>query len=144
MQLVRHDTIAAMRTIERAMFSKTMGFTRSNLLLARLLVARGETRRAADFLRAALQGATSSSNYFVTLTELHEALAQAYASLGMTDSARVHWHWVSLALARADSGARPRYLAAMNHLTARRVADSDSSSRKGSSVTPAGAPRAKR
>jgi len=143
-QLARHDTVAAMHTLERAMFSRTMGYTRSNLLLARLLLTRGDARKAADLLRAALQGSLGSSNFYVTHTELHETLGDAYALLGKTDSARAHWSWVSVALAHADSAAKPRYQAALNHLAGARVADFDSSSRRNGTPAVTVAPRAKR
>jgi DNA-binding SARP family transcriptional activator len=143
-QLAGHDTVAAIRTLEQAMFSRTMGYTRSNLLLARLLLRRGDARRAADLLRAALRGSLGSSNFYVTHTELHETLGDAYASLGKADSARASWNWVSVALAHADSAAKPRYLSAINHLGGVRVADFDSSARRNGTPAATAAPRTKR
>lgn len=118
-ELASHDTVAAMRTFEQAMFSPTMGFTRSNYDLARLLLGRGDARKASSLLRAALQGSLETTNYYITHTELHELLAEAYARLGQADSARVHWSWVTRALAHADSAARPRYVDAVARLGGR-------------------------
>ncbi|HEX9893942.1 MAG TPA: hypothetical protein VGA78_08450 [Gemmatimonadales bacterium] len=107
-----HDTLGAMRAFERGIYSRTLGFTRTNYHLARHHLARGEPRRAADLLRPALQGSLESSNYYVTHTEVHQLLAEAYARLGQPDSALVHRRWIAAALAQADSGARARLAAA--------------------------------
>ena len=110
------------------MFSPTVGFTRTNLHLARLLLARGQPRKATDLLYSALEGALDGANYYVTHTELREALADGYAALGKTDSARVNWNWLSAALAHADAGARPRYATVRAHLASVRTHPSSTSS----------------
>lgn len=107
--LARHDTTGAIRTFERAIYSPTLGFTLTNYHLARLYLARGEPRQAADILRPALQGYID----LAVFTDLHELIAEAYERLGQADSARVHWRWVAGALAHADPEARPRYAAAV-------------------------------
>ncbi|HET9294546.1 MAG TPA: BTAD domain-containing putative transcriptional regulator [Gemmatimonadales bacterium] len=107
--LARHDTIGAMQTFERAIYSPTLGFTRTNYHLARLFLARGEPRKAAAILRPALQGFIGMAAF----TDLHELIAEAYDRLGQADSARVHWRWVAGALAHADPEARPRYATAV-------------------------------
>jgi DNA-binding SARP family transcriptional activator/TolB-like protein len=107
--LARRDTAGAIRTFERAIYSPTLGFTLTNYHLARLYLARGEPRKAADILRPALQGYIDLAAF----TELHELIAEAYDRLGQADSARVHWRWVAGALAHADPEARPRYLTAV-------------------------------
>ena len=114
--LARHDTAAAILTLEKAIFSPTLGFTRSNYHLARLYLARGEPRKAINLLRQALQGGFESTNYFVTHTELHELIARAYTGLGVRDSAAPHWRWVSAALAQSDPEARARLVAARRQL----------------------------
>ena len=107
--LARQDSIGAMQTFERAIYSPTLGFTRTNERLARLYLARGEPRKAAAILRPALQGFIGMAVF----TDLHELLAEAYDRLGQTDSARVHWRWVAGALSHADPEARPRYATAV-------------------------------
>jgi tetratricopeptide (TPR) repeat protein len=113
--LARHDTTAAMELLRRALYSPTLGYTRTNYLLARLHLARGEPRPAADLLRPALQGFIGHTSF----TDLHELIAQAYDRLGMADSARVHWAWVARALEHADPVAQPRHTAALARLGAR-------------------------
>jgi predicted Zn-dependent protease len=110
--LARHDTVGAIRTFERAIYSPTLGFTLTNYHLARLYLARGEPRKAADILRPALQGYIDLAAF----TDLHELIAEAYDRLGQADSARVHWRWVAGALAHADAPARPRLARALVRL----------------------------
>jgi hypothetical protein len=59
-----------------------------------------------------------ASNYFLTRTDVHELLAQCFASAGMTDSARVH----AAEVTRAWQHAEPEFAtrrAAMERLAAR-------------------------
>jgi hypothetical protein len=107
-----------MRTLTKAIFSPTLGFTRSNYYLARLHLARGEARQAADLLRPALHGGFESTNYYVTHTELRELLGEAYAKLGRRDSAAANFRWVAGALAQADPEAQGRLTAARGRLGA--------------------------
>ena len=104
-----------METFRRAIYSPTLGYSRTNLLLARLHFARGEPRPAADLLRPALQGFIGHTSF----TDLHELIAQAYDQLGMADSAQVHWGWVARALEHTDPEAQPRHSAALSRLGAR-------------------------
>jgi hypothetical protein len=50
----------------------------------------------------ALRGEIDASNLYVTRTELHELLAQAYDGVGESDSAAVHYRAVVRAWANAD------------------------------------------
>ena len=106
--LARGDTAGAIDTLTRAIFSPTVGFTRSNLVLGRLLQAYGRPGEAIGWLRPALRGTLEGANLYVTLTEVHEEVARAYAATGQTDSARVHWSYVAKALSHSDPGARDR------------------------------------
>ena len=106
--LARHDTAAAMEHFRRAIYSTTLGFTRSSYWLGRLLNARGQSAEAVRLLRPALRGPLDNTNLYVTQTEIREELAQAYTRLGQRDSARVQWEWVARALANADPAARDR------------------------------------
>jgi hypothetical protein len=53
-------------------------------------------------VRAALHGDIDGSNLYVTRTDLHELLAQAFDRLTMRDSAAVHYRAVVKAWIRAD------------------------------------------
>jgi len=56
-------------------------------------------------VRAALHGDIDGSNLYVTRTDLHELLAQAFERTGIRDSATVHYRAVTAAWKRAD----PKY-----------------------------------
>jgi DNA-binding SARP family transcriptional activator/TolB-like protein/Tfp pilus assembly protein PilF len=106
--LARGDLDGAEQAFRRAIVSPTQGYTRSNLELGRLLVRQGRPREAAAVLAPALRGDVQASNYYATLTELHEALAQALDAAGEHDSARVHYRWVVRAWESADPPFRAR------------------------------------
>ncbi len=99
----------AIPAFERSLFSTTDGYTRINLAMARSLLALGRARDAIAILQPALRGGVDGGNTYVTRTELHEALADAFTAAGMPDSARVHHRAVERALRNADPQFRPRY-----------------------------------
>lgn len=99
------EAIAAFRA---AISSPTWGFTQINLELGRLLLGQGRPREAVAILAPALRGALDASNLYVSRTELHESLAQAWDAAGERDSARVHWAAVAEAWERADPVFRAR------------------------------------
>jgi tetratricopeptide (TPR) repeat protein len=107
LMLARGRRADAVAELERAIYSPTMGYTRTNLELGRTLIALGRPSEAAAALAPALRGDLQSSNYYVTHAELHEGLAQAYEAAGQADSARVHYAWVANAWAASD----PRFQA---------------------------------
>ncbi|HJS48232.1 MAG TPA: hypothetical protein VJ773_09630, partial [Gemmatimonadales bacterium] len=92
----------AVEAFRRAMYSPTDGYTRVNLELGRSLMALGRPREAAAVLQPALRGGVDGSNTYVTHTELHEALAQAWEQAGVRDSAVVHYRAVAAAWRAAD------------------------------------------
>lgn len=96
----------------RAIHSPTLGFTRTNLELGRVLLALGRPREAAAILAPALRGDLQASNLYVTHAELHEALAEAYEAAGEPDSARAHFAWVANAWRAADAPFRARAMRA--------------------------------
>ncbi|HUQ81674.1 MAG TPA: hypothetical protein VM076_11070 [Gemmatimonadaceae bacterium] len=49
-----------------------------------------------------MRGKLDSSNLYVTQTEIHELLAQAWDAAGQRDSAAVHYTWVARAWERGD------------------------------------------
>jgi len=99
-----------------AILSPTEGYTRINLELARTLVALGRPREAIGWMQAALRGGMEASNYFLTRTDAHEALAQAFAAAAQVDSARAHYAWVIRAWSNAEPPARARRDAAARYL----------------------------
>ena len=98
--LARRDSSAAVTSFRQAIWSSTLGFTRSNLRLAELQMARREAAEAAATLGSALRGSLEGQNLYVTHTALHELLARAYAELGKADSAGVHRRYVRAARSR--------------------------------------------
>ena len=102
---------------ERALVDPVSGYSRVNLELARMLLARNQPREAIPVLRAPLAGPIESTNYYTTLTELHALLGEAFDRAGEADSALAHYDYTLVAWAHADPQFRPRVL-----LIQRRVA----------------------
>jgi tetratricopeptide (TPR) repeat protein len=92
----------AVRAFRSAISSPVHGYTRINLELARSLIALRRPAEAVPMLRAALHGGFGESEVWVTRTELHEALGDAFAAAGATDSAAVHYQRVLRAWRDAD------------------------------------------
>jgi len=92
----------AAREFQDAIHSPTMGFTRVNYELARCLIRLGRPSEAIAALQSALRGDLDAGALYVTHTELHETLAQAFDGARMTDSAAVHYRAVVKAWQRAD------------------------------------------
>ncbi len=110
----RGNNADAAREFRDAVYSPTAGFTRTNVELARALVAQGKTREAIDALRPALHGPLDASNFYVTHTELHEMLARAWETAGNADSAAAHYAYVARAWSKADAPFAARAAAARN------------------------------
>jgi DNA-binding SARP family transcriptional activator/lipopolysaccharide biosynthesis regulator YciM len=106
----------AVREFQAAIHSPTMGFTRVNYELARCLIRIGRPKEAIATLQSALRGDIDAGALYVTHTELHEALAQAFDQARMTDSAAAHYHAVIKAWQRADRELWPRRDTAQNWL----------------------------
>jgi predicted Zn-dependent protease len=107
--------------LRRAIWSPTVGYTRTNLELGRVLVRLGRPREAAAVLAPALRGDLESNNYYVTHTELHEALGQAFDAAGQRDSAAAHYAWVAAAWSAGDAAFRQRAAAARRRAAALRM-----------------------
>jgi len=99
----------AVEAFRRSLFSTTDGLTRTNLLMARSLLALGRAAEAIAILRPALRGGVDGSNTHVTHTELREELAHAFEQAGQRDSATYYYRAVERAWRRADSQFRERY-----------------------------------
>lgn len=92
----------AAESFRRAIYSPTVGYTRTNQHLARSLVRLGRHDEAAAWLRAALRGGAEGSNLYLPYPELHEELALTFSSAGRQDSARAHARIAARAWSRAD------------------------------------------
>lgn len=97
--------------LRSAIFSPNLGYTRVNVTLATLYLARGQPEEAVPLLRAALHGSLEASNLYVTHTEVHAMLARAFALMRSPDSAAVHRAYVTRALVGADAVGRARFAA---------------------------------
>jgi DNA-binding SARP family transcriptional activator len=101
----RGQNEAAASELGRAIFSWNMGYTRTNIALARVLLRIGRAREAVTVLQPALRGSLESSNTYVSRTDIHEALGEAWAAVGgaaARDSSRAHYALVVRAWQRAD------------------------------------------
>jgi DNA-binding SARP family transcriptional activator len=105
----------AVDAYRRAVVSWTHGYTRINYEMARSLIALNRPGEAVYPLQAALRGAIDASNLYVTRTELHELLAQAFAASGQRDSAAANYRDVARAWSRADPAFESRRRYAVTH-----------------------------
>jgi DNA-binding SARP family transcriptional activator len=102
----RHED--AVREYRQAMHSSSLGFTRVNYDLAKCLLELGRPLDAVSVLQPALRGEVDASNLYITRTDLHERLAEAFVSAGKPDSAAAHYRAVVKAWQRADPGFHAR------------------------------------
>jgi predicted Zn-dependent protease len=96
---------AAALELRRAVISWNMGYTRVNMALAKVLLRMGRAREAVTVLQPALRGSLEGSNTYVSRTDIHEALGEAWAAVGGSaarDSSRAHYAVVVRAWQRAD------------------------------------------
>jgi DNA-binding SARP family transcriptional activator/tetratricopeptide (TPR) repeat protein len=110
----RGEPLTAASEFRQAIFSPTIGYTRTNLELGRALLALRQYDEAARVLRAGLRGPVDGPNLYVTRTELHAALGRAFELAGQRDSARAHYRF---ALA-AWNAPEPIYQAARDSVAA--------------------------
>jgi DNA-binding SARP family transcriptional activator/tetratricopeptide (TPR) repeat protein len=115
----RNDLLNAAVAIRSSIYSLPGGLTRENYDLARIYLRLGRPRDAIDVLQPALRGKLDASNFYVTHTELHELLAQAWDSAGRKDSASVHYAWVARAWEHGDPPYAKRAEAARRAITER-------------------------
>lgn len=104
----RGEPAPAAAAFRRAIYSPTMGYTRTNYELARVLLDLGRPREAVAVLQPAFRGPLEASNLYVTHTELHALLGRAWEALGRPDSAAHHYRRVVHAWQSADPELRPR------------------------------------
>jgi len=108
MHVARHDDAGAVSEFSQAMLSPTFGYTRASYELARALVRVGRPADAVSVLQPALRGSIESSNLYVTRTELHELLAEAWDAANGRDSAAANYRVVANAWKRADPALQAR------------------------------------
>jgi tetratricopeptide (TPR) repeat protein len=104
----RGDLAGAERSFRAAMYSVSAGYTSANAELARVLLQRGRPRVAVAVLTPALRGKLDASNFYITHTELHELLGQAWDAAGVGDSAATHYAMVARAWSAGDPPFRAR------------------------------------
>jgi DNA-binding SARP family transcriptional activator len=102
----------------RAIYVRAGGYTRTHLELGRTLLELNRPQEAIAIVAPALRGPLDATCLYVTHTELHELLAQAYDAAGQPDSAAVHYRWVAHAWRNADPPFRPRVAQARRWLAA--------------------------
>jgi tetratricopeptide (TPR) repeat protein len=108
MFVAQHRDEDAVREFRAAIHSPTLGFTRVNYELGRALLRLGRPNEAVGTLQSALRGEIDASNLYITRTDLHELLAQAFDATGQRDSAAFHYRAVVNAWRRADPLYQPR------------------------------------
>ena len=95
----------AVAQLRAAIHSPSNGFTRVNYELGKALLRLNRPAEAVSIVRGALHGDIDGSNLYMTRTDLHELLAQAFERMGARDSAAFHYRTVLNAWKRAD----PKY-----------------------------------
>jgi tetratricopeptide (TPR) repeat protein len=119
----RRQDEAASTAFRRSVWSWNFGYTRANVVLAKSLLHLGRPSDAVAALQSALRGSVEASNFYVTRTELHELLGQAWDAVGgkpARDSARAHFSFVVRAWSRAD----PSFAQRLREARERMAADS--------------------
>jgi len=116
--LARGRPELAWPALDSAVFSLSIGYTRTNLLLGRALLATGRAREAATVATAGLAEAIDGSAYYATRTELHELAARAFDLAGQADSAAAQYAIVVRAWSQSDPMFAPRLNAARERLAA--------------------------
>ena len=109
---------SALASLRSAVFSLSIGYTRTNLALGRALLGAGRALEAASVASAGLAEAVDGSAYYATRTELHELAARGFDAAGQTDSAAAHYAAVVSAWSQADPLFAPRAAAARTRLVA--------------------------
>lgn len=97
-----HFSTAAESEFRQARISAVDGYSRVSLELGRTFVAEGRPRDAIEVFLAPLHGSLEASNYYLTQTDLHAALGDAFDRAGESDSALVHYRRVLSAWRGAD------------------------------------------
>lgn len=92
--------------------------TRAQYHLAQVFLKAQQPERAIPLLQAALRAGIEGGALYITRTELHEVLAQAWEAANRSDSAAVHYRIVARSWRNADAPLRARHEAAVRKLSA--------------------------
>jgi len=93
----------AIESFERAIFSPTSGYTRTNYELARVLIDAGRPRDAIRVLRPIFHGGLEASNLYLTRTDVHALLGRAFELADQPDSAVTHYRKAISSWEQADA-----------------------------------------
>jgi DNA-binding SARP family transcriptional activator/TolB-like protein len=93
----------AIESFQRAIFSPTGGYTRTNYELARVLIEAGRPKEAVRVLQPVLRAGLDASNLYLTRTDVRALLGRAFEAAGQPDSAAVQYRRVIAAWAHADT-----------------------------------------
>jgi tetratricopeptide (TPR) repeat protein len=104
--LARHRPAEAEAAFRDAIYAISMGYTRTNLELGRLLVSQGRGEEAVEVLQPALRGGLDGSPLYTNRTELRGLLGEAWLAARNTDSARHHLTVAAATWADGDLRAR--------------------------------------
>ena len=104
----RGSDSSAVSEFRRAVFSTTLGYTRTNVEMARALIRLGRYADAIAVLQPALRGSVEAANLYATHSEIRLLLGEAYARAGDRTRATEELEWVRRAWSRADPPLRPR------------------------------------
>lgn len=95
--LSRNDLEGARRSLERARWSPTGTYARTNLTLATVLLRQGRVGDALRLLEQTSHAGMESVHLYGTRRDIHRLFAQAYRAAGRPDSAVVHERWLARA-----------------------------------------------
>jgi hypothetical protein len=115
--LARNDVPAAILALRASIYSLPAGYSRENYDLARAQLRVGRALDAIAVLQPVMRGKLDASNLYVTQTEVHELLGQAWEAAGRPDSASVHYASVARAWEHGDPAYAKRAAAARGHIS---------------------------
>lgn len=103
---------------ERAIFSPTLGYTRTNYELAKVYLHLNRPRDAVKIIGAALRGPYDGANTYTSRAELVELAALAWDAAGQQDSALARYREVVRYWTSAESNYHPRLERARGRIAA--------------------------
>jgi len=106
--VARGNDSAAVAEFRRAVFSTTLGYTRTNVEMGRALIRLKRYPEAIAVLESALRGSLEAANLYATHSEVRLVLAEAYARAGQRELAARELAWVERAWSNAEPLLRPR------------------------------------